>query len=129
MANKIQVRRGLKSNMPTLSVGEIGYATDTRETYIGTGSGNVNMGGGYWYCGTAMSGTSTTTGAYSYSACPQVKLGDLYLNASYGYVYQCTTAGSGTSAKWTYQGSIRGAAGTNATTTAVATTSANGLMS
>ena len=108
MANKIQVRRGLKSNMPTLSVGEIGYATDTRETYIGTGSGNVNMGGGYWYCGTAMSGTSTTTGAYSYSACPQVKLGDLYLNASYGYVYQCTTAGSGTSAKWTYKGNIKG---------------------
>lgn len=103
MANKIQVRRGLKANIPTLSAGEPGYTTDTRELYIGTGSGNVNMGGSHWYTGTAMSGTSTTTGYYSYSACPQVKLGDLYLNASYGYVYQCTTAGSGTSAKWTYQ--------------------------
>ena len=49
MANKIQQRRGLKANMPTLSAGEIGYATDTRETFIGTGSGNVNMGGSHWY--------------------------------------------------------------------------------
>ena len=129
MANKILIKRGLKANMPILSEGELGYPTDTRELFIGTGGGNVNIGGSHWYCGTAMSGTSTTTGAYSYSACPQVKLGDLYLNTSYGYVYQCTTAGSGTSAKWTYQGSIRGAAGTNATTTAVATSSTKGLMS
>lgn len=42
MANKIQLRRGLKSKLPTLSSGEPGYTTDTRELYIGTGSGNVN---------------------------------------------------------------------------------------
>lgn len=111
MANKIQVRRGLKSQLPSLSAGEPAYTTDTRELFIGTGSGNVNMGGSQWYTGTAISGTSTTTGAYSYSACPLVKVGDCYLNTSYGYVYQCTTAGSGTSAKWTYQGCIKGAQG------------------
>lgn len=113
MANKIQQRRGLKANMPTLSAGEIGYATDTRETFIGTGSGNVNMGGSHWYRGTAMSGTVTTTGYYSFSACPQVKVDDMYLNTSNGNVYACTTAGSGTSAKWTYQGSIKGVTGAN----------------
>lgn len=111
MANKIQQRRGLKANMPTLSAGEIGYATDTRETFIGTGSGNVNMGGSHWYRGMAMSGTVTTTGYYSFSACPQVKVDDMYLNTSNGNVYACTTAGSRTSAKWTYQGSIKGATG------------------
>lgn len=111
MASKIQLRRGLKSALPTLSSGEPAYITDTRELYVGTGSGNVNMGGSHWYTGTAISGTSSTTGAYSYSACPQVKVGDCYLNTTYGYVYQCTTAGSGTGAKWTYKGSIKGATG------------------
>ncbi len=116
MASKIQLKRGLKSALPTLSSGEPAYTTDTRELYIGTGSGNVNMGGSHWYTGTAMSGTSSTTGAYSYSACPQVKVGDCYLNTSYGYVYQCTTAGSGTGAKWTYKGSIKGATGSKGAT-------------
>ncbi len=108
MANKILIKRGLKANMPILSEGELGYPTDTRELFIGTGGGNVNIGGSHWYCGTAMSGTSTTTGAYSYSACPQVKVDDIYLNTSNGNVYACTTAGSGTSAKWTYKGNIKG---------------------
>lgn len=117
MANKIQLKRGLKSKLPTLSSGEPAYTTDSHELYIGTGSGNVNMGGSQWYTGTAMSGNSTATGAYYYSACPNVKVGDLYLNTSYGYVYQCTTAGSGTNARWTYKCSIKGANGSNATVT------------
>lgn len=111
MANKIQIRRGLKSQLPTLSSGEPAYTTDTKELFLGTGSGNINMGGSQWYTGTAMSGTSSASGAYSYSACPQVKIGDIYLNTSYGYIYQCVTAGLGSAAKWTYKGSIRGATG------------------
>lgn len=111
MANKIQLRRGLKSALPMLSSGEPAYVTDTRELFVGTGSGNVNMGRSHWYRGTAMSGTSTTANAYSYSACPQVKLNDLYMNTSNGNVYACTKAGSGTSAKWTYQGCMKGPQG------------------
>lgn len=111
MANKIQLRRGLKSSMPTGSAGEPLFATDTRELYVGTGSGNVNMGGSYWYRGTAMSGTSTTANAYSYAACPEVKLNDMYLNTSNGNIYACTIAGSGSSAKWTYQGCMKGIKG------------------
>lgn len=111
MANRIQLRRGIKSKLPTtLAVGEPAYTTDTHELFIGTGSGNVNMSGGHWYNGTAMSGTGSSN---SYSGCPLVKLGDMYLNTSNGYVYECTTAGSGTDAKWTYKGSIKGANGTN----------------
>lgn len=111
MANKIQFRRGQKSSLPTLSAGEPAFTTNTRELFVGTGSGNVNMSGNHWYRGTAMTGTSTTTNAYSYSACPQVKLDDLYLNTSNGNVYACTIAGSGSSAKWTYQGCIKGPQG------------------
>jgi hypothetical protein len=37
MANKIQIKRGLKANLPTLSVGELAYCTDTKELFIGTG--------------------------------------------------------------------------------------------
>lgn len=116
MANKILQRRGLKANLPTLSSGEIGYATDTRETFIGTGSGNVNMGGSHWYRGTAMSGTSTTANAYSYAACPEVKVDDIYMNTSNGNIYACTTAGKGTAAKWTYQGCMKGPQGATGAT-------------
>ena len=111
MANKIQLRRGLKSDLPTLASGEPGYITDTRELYIGTGGGNVNMGGSHWYIGTAMSGTSSAANTYSYSGCPDVKLDDIYLNTNNGNIYTCTTAGSGTNAKWTYRGNIKGAKG------------------
>jgi len=41
MANKIQIRRGLKTALPTLDAGEPGFATDTGELYVGDGVGNV----------------------------------------------------------------------------------------
>ena len=41
MANKIQVRRGLRAHLPILSVGELGFCTDTKELFIGSASGNV----------------------------------------------------------------------------------------
>lgn len=47
MANTIKIKRGLKSALPTLVVGEMGYCTDTNELFIGTSTGNVliNEGG------------------------------------------------------------------------------------
>lgn len=115
MANKILLRRGLKSKLPTLSAGEPAYTTDSREFFMGTGSGNVNMGGSQWHTGTAMSGTSTSS-TYSYTSCPLVKVGDIYLNTSYGYIYQCSTAGSGTTARWQYKACIRGPQGATGAT-------------
>ena len=113
MANRIQLRRGIKSKLPTLAVAEGGWCTDTHELFIGTGGGNVNMGGTHWYTGTDMSGTGSNN---SYGTCPLVKVGDMYLNTSNGYVYECTTAGSGTTAKWTYKGCIKGATGAQGST-------------
>jgi hypothetical protein len=49
MAQKIKIRRGLKSQLKNLDIGELAYCTDTREFFIGTFDGNVrlnNSGGG-----------------------------------------------------------------------------------
>ena len=67
--------------------------------------------GSQWYSGTALTGTSSSSDVSSASLTDTYRVGDYYLNTSYGYVYRCNTAGTGTSAKWRYQGSIRGAAG------------------
>lgn len=43
---KLQIRRGLKANIPTLAEGEFGFCTDTKDIYIGDGSTNTLVGGG-----------------------------------------------------------------------------------
>jgi len=43
MANKIQIRRGLKANLPTLSIGEPAITTDTEQVYVGGNSGNIEL--------------------------------------------------------------------------------------
>lgn len=40
MPTTIKIKRGLKANLPTLSVGELAYCTDTNELFIGTDTGN-----------------------------------------------------------------------------------------
>jgi len=41
MAQTIQIRRGLKADLPILSEGEMGFCTDTKEIYIGNGITNM----------------------------------------------------------------------------------------
>jgi len=43
MANTLQIKRGQKTNIPVLSTGEYGYAEDTQEVFIGTGSSNIRV--------------------------------------------------------------------------------------
>lgn len=43
MANKIQLKRGLKANLPVLSVGEPALTTDTKEVFIGNGTTNTQI--------------------------------------------------------------------------------------
>ncbi|MCI8404687.1 MAG: hypothetical protein HFE49_07265 [Clostridia bacterium] len=43
MANKIQIKRGRKADMPQLSAGELGLAVDTDEVFIGNGDENMNI--------------------------------------------------------------------------------------
>ena len=40
MTNTIQVRRGANADLPTLSAGEIGFSTDTKQLHIGDGTTN-----------------------------------------------------------------------------------------
>lgn len=44
MADTIQIKRGVKSEIPNLLIGEFGYCTDTDELYIGTSAGNKLIG-------------------------------------------------------------------------------------
>lgn len=43
MANKIQVKRGLKANLPVLSDGEPALCTDTKEFFVGDGTSNIKI--------------------------------------------------------------------------------------
>lgn len=43
MGTKIQVRRGLKVDLPILDVGEMGHCIDTNEFFIGTATGNEQL--------------------------------------------------------------------------------------
>jgi len=45
MANQLKIKRGTKASLPTLAAGELGFCTDTYETYVGTGSANKVVGG------------------------------------------------------------------------------------
>ena len=44
MSNTIQIKRGAKASLPTLSQGEFGLCTDTDDVYIGNGVTNIQMG-------------------------------------------------------------------------------------
>ena len=47
MAVKIQVKRGLETNLPTLSQGEMGFTTDSKKVFIGDGVSNVELVSSY----------------------------------------------------------------------------------
>ena len=77
--------------------------------------------------GTAITGTSTTATAFSGSGLSSSLVNDMYINTSTFYLYRCTVAGNAANAKWVYVGSIKGAKGDNATTTATGTATTAGL--
>ena len=112
--------------------GAKGDKGDKGDTGANGTNGSNGTRGSLWYAGTAVTGTSTTGTVFSGTGISSALVNDYYLNTSTGYVYKCTTAGNASTAKWAYVASIKGAtgaAGTNATTTATATSSADGLMS
>ena len=57
----LQLRRGLKADLGTLSVGEPGFCTDTHELFIGTATGNVKINIDYSANGADWQGTPPTT--------------------------------------------------------------------
>lgn len=111
------------------ATGAAGAKGDKGDQGVQGAKGATGTRGSRWNTGTKITGTSTTATVFSDSGITDALVNDMYLNTSTSAVYRCTVAGAASAAKWVYVGSIKGAAGTNATTTAVATQSANGLMS
>lgn len=73
--------------------------------------GATGTRGAVWYTGTAITGTSTTPTVFSNSGISAAIVGDMYLNTSTSYTYQCTVAGNASTAKWAYVESLKGATG------------------
>lgn len=67
MAQKIQIRRGLKADLPSLSEGEFGFCLDTKELFIGTSTGNVLVNNVSWsdIMDKPSFSTVATTGSYN----------------------------------------------------------------
>ncbi len=74
-------------------------------------TGAAGTPGSKWYNGTGVTGTDTTGTVFTGSGVSSARVGDMYLNTSTGAVYECTTAGAASAAKWAYKGSIKGATG------------------
>lgn len=96
MANKIQLRRGQKANMPNLAPGEPAVALDTGQLFIGTDAGNKEIGAGGGYDFDAVpSGYE-----YSYS-----KNGNVYTetikNTATQTVYATRTSTKVSNTQWT----------------------------
>lgn len=69
-------------------------------------NGTNGTDGNKWYTGTTAPGSAGILSA--------INIGDMYLDTTNNYVYRCTAAGTSSStATWTYQSNIKGAAGTN----------------
>ena len=67
--------------------------------------------GSVWYFGTAITGTETSGTVFPDSGIEDAKEYDKYVNTDTGNIYDCSMAGSASTAQWTYIGSIMGPAG------------------
>lgn len=73
--------------------------------------GDTGMRGSLIYCGTSITGTSTTATIFNSSGINSATVNDLYLNTDTWNIYQCTTSGTTSTAKWVYKGNIKGIKG------------------
>ena len=83
----------------TGNTGEQGPKGDTGET---------GQRGSQWFSGTGITGTNAEETIFEDSGVVSALIGDLYLNTDTGNVYQCTTSGDASTAKWAYKGNIKG---------------------
>lgn len=88
-----------------------GDAGDTGPAGSTGAAGSNGVRGSRWTVGTAITGTSTTGTVFSSSGITDALAGDMYMNSSTYNVYECTTGGAASVAKWTYIGNIKGTTG------------------
>ena len=87
MANKMQIKRGLKANLPTLGDGEFGLCTDTNELYIGNASVNKQI--------STLTGTETLTNKSITQRVGTITSGTPAPNADTQDVYTVTALATG----------------------------------
>ena len=71
-------------------------------------TGATGTRGSQIFWGTLITGTSTSEISFSESGITSALINDLYLNTNTWNIYQCTTAGNASAAKWIYKGNITG---------------------
>ena len=101
---------------PTVTATRSGNTTTISITNAtGTSTTDINDGerGATWYAGTAITGTSGAEKAFPSSGVANAIIGDHYLNTSTQNVYVCTTPGTPSVAKWSYEQNIKGEKGTS----------------
>lgn len=74
MSQLIQIRRGLKVELPLLAEGEMGFCTDTKEIYIGTGNLNTPVNNTYTH--TQLTASNSWTIQHNLNKYPQVTVVD-----------------------------------------------------
>lgn len=78
MSQTVKIKRGLKTNLPTLLQGELGFCTDTKEIFIGDGSANIFVG--RVMMGTYAARPNATNAGRFYYVNSGTNLGYLYLD-------------------------------------------------
>lgn len=81
------------------------------EVDLGNVMGPQGYPGSQWYYGTAITGENTSGTTFPSSGISSARVNDKYLNTSTGNIYNCTTAGAASVAKWAYIGNIKGPQG------------------
>ena len=74
-------------------------------------TGATGTRGSIIWSGTKITGTPASGAVFSGSGISSALVNDYYINTSTGGLYQCTTAGSASVAKWKYVGDIKGPKG------------------
>lgn len=85
-----------------------GGSSQAKWSYIGNIRGEKGDKGDScrFYSGTLITGTSTTPTSFQ-TGLEFVKKDELYINTYYGTVYQCTSSGNQSTAKWIYIGTLK----------------------
>jgi len=76
LAQTIQVKRGLKVDLPVLLEAEFGFCTDTKEIFIGDGTSNAIVNGDSSYMHTQLSSQPTWVVTHNLNKRPSVTIVD-----------------------------------------------------
>lgn len=94
---RIQVRRGLYANLPVLAPGELGWATDSQQLFIGTGTNNILISGSFGNSSSGGNGLPVVSSSITGNAASALATGITGPAANVGgmITYTINNAGTG----------------------------------